>query len=187
MLIIDLGCGWLKYPATLRTPKARMGNVIGIDVCRYNNDIVASALFTPFKDNISDLVVCRQFLEHVNSVSLIREIWRILKPNGKLLLETPNALYVFRILRALLSKESNPHPEHIQTFTSTEIRNLFIRNGFSVIDISYFNIDVYNPNFILNLVKKTIACITGNLFPMLDRDIRVIARKEHTAKFREYR
>lgn len=46
---------------------------------------------------------------------------------------------------------------------------------------------MYNPNFILNLVKKTIARITDNLFPMLDRDIRVIARKEGTAKFREYR
>jgi len=187
MLIIDLGCGWLKYSATPKNPKARTKNVIGLDVCRYGNDVVASALSTPFKDSIADLVVCRQFLEHVDSISLIREVWRILKPNGKLLLETPNALYVFRILRALIHKESNPYPEHIQTFSSAELRNLLTRNGFAVLSVSYFNIDICNPNIILNLAKKTIAYITNNLFPMLDRDIRVTARKEGTAKFAQYR
>jgi predicted SAM-dependent methyltransferase len=180
MLIVDLGCGYLKFSE----PDAE---IIGLDLCRYSNDIVASVLQTPLKAEIADAVAMRQILEHVYPEGLVREAWRILKPQSKLLIETPNALYIFRILKALRHQEANPYPEHIQIFTAAELRNLLGRNGFINMQISYYNIDVSNANFLLRWLKKLIAYLTDKLFPMLDRDVRAIAVKDAEAKFAEYR
>lgn len=186
MLVIDLGCGWLKYPATMEKPHLKLEGVIGVDLCKYNNDVVADALKAPLRNEIADMVVMSQLLEHVDAVSLIREAWRILKPNGTLYLATPNALYVFRILRALYHKEANPYPEHIQIFTAPELRNLLRRNGFTQTEISYRDTGVSSSNAVFYAVKKTILCITNNLFPMLKRDIRAVAVKDSTRCFKEY-
>jgi SAM-dependent methyltransferase len=187
MLIVDVGCGWLKYPATVENPKLKtQDNVIGVDVCRYNNDVIASALRTPFQNEVADVVTVLQFIEHVDAVSLVCEAWRILKPNGSLLIETPNALYIFRVLRALKGIEANPYPEHIQTFSAPELRNLLRRNGFKNIEISYYNIQVDNPNWVLRHIKQMMAYFVNKLFPMLDRGIRVVAIKDSEAKFAEY-
>lgn len=171
MLIIYLGCGQLKFPsvANLYTKAEEQkliltifGNeddkdnydVIGIDVCRHSNDIIASALFSPIRPEVADIVVTRQFIEHVDTQSLVREIYRILKDKGKLLVETPNALFVKNIWRALRRIETIPYIDHIQIFTSAELTNLLTRNGFKGIKISYFNIDVTSPNYLLFILKK---------------------------------
>lgn len=45
----------------------------------------------PFEDNCFDLVISTEVLEHVNDPdTFLKEIYRVLKPNGKLLLTTPN-------------------------------------------------------------------------------------------------
>lgn len=189
MLIVDLGCNWLKYPATVKNPNLKLNDtVIGIDVCHYNNDIVASALKTPFRSGIVDLVVIREFLEHVDAVSLIREIWRILKSNGKIYITTPNSLYIFKVLRALHSQESNPYHEHIQTFSSPEIQNLLRRNGFINIKITYqIRISrVFSKNFILKTIKILITWLTDKLFPMMNRTIKAVAVKDSKRKFVTY-
>jgi len=47
----------------------------------------------PFEDNMFDLVICDSILEHTFKPNhLIKECMRILKPEGYLLLSTPNAL-----------------------------------------------------------------------------------------------
>lgn len=197
-LIIDVGCGWLKYPATLEEPKLRFEfddslmvmavseNVVGVDLCRYNNDMRASNLHFPFKDNTADVVTARQILEHVDTQSFIREVWRVLKPYGRLLIETPNSLFIFRVLRALRNTEANPHLEHIQTFSAGELRNLLRRNGFNAVQISYYNVGVSGSNILAAFTKKIIAFICDHCFPMFDRDIRVVAEKDGERRFEEY-
>jgi predicted SAM-dependent methyltransferase len=165
---VDFGCGWLKHPDS-----------IGVDVCHYNNDVVASAMQSPFREGSVDFVVAKQFLEHVDTQCFIRECWRILKKNGKLLLETPNALYIFKILRALRLQESNPYPEHIQTFSSAELRNLLERNGFRCLDIQF------RPHKVNGFIKNLIDRIASLVFPMMKRDIQAIAMKDGRA-FCEY-
>ena len=161
-------------------------NVLGVDLCRYNNDIRACNMHLPFKDGIADAVTARQILEHVDTQSFIRETWRVLKPSGRLLIEVPNSLFIFRVLRALRNTEANPHLEHIQTFAAGELRNLLRRNGFNVLSISYYNIEVGNPNLLASLVKKCIAFLCDHCFPMFDRGIQVVAEKDGNRKFEEY-
>lgn len=186
-MTVDLGCGWLKYPATVKKPHLKLKGVVGVDLCRYGNDVVADALRSPFRAEVADMVVARQFIEHLDAQGLVREAWRILKPNGELLLNTPNALWVFKVLRALRGLEANPYPEHIQIFTAAELRNLLGRNGFVNVEVSYYNCDIGNPNPFLSFLKKMLVFVQTRIFPMFNRGIVVTARKNGSAKFEGYR
>lgn len=161
-VVVDLGCGWVKIP-----------DAVGIDNCHYNNDVVADVMLgNPIRSGVVDIVFANQFLEHIAVQSFIKECWRILKPNGLLHLETPNALYLFKVLRALRRQETNPYPEHIQTFTAGEIRNLLTRNGFTNPEISYRSYEVFR------LTKRVLLHISDFLFPMFGRDLVITTRKQ---------
>jgi SAM-dependent methyltransferase len=55
-------------------------------------DIQADAYRLPFRDDAFDVAVCTEVLEHTHSPALaLRELRRVLKPGGKLLLTTPFA------------------------------------------------------------------------------------------------
>ena len=80
-LIINLGSG-IK----------RINNrVVNIDFYPFNNvDIISDISCLPFNNNSVDVVINEFVLEHVkNPESIVREIYRILKPNGLLYLAVP--------------------------------------------------------------------------------------------------
>jgi len=57
-----------------------------------NIDVQADAYRLPFRDNAFDIALCTEVLEHTHSPALVlREVRRVLKPGGKLLLTTPFA------------------------------------------------------------------------------------------------
>jgi ubiquinone/menaquinone biosynthesis C-methylase UbiE len=54
-------------------------------------DIIGDIHDIPLKDNSMDAVICSSVLEHVENPALaIKEIYRILKPNGKLFVYVPS-------------------------------------------------------------------------------------------------
>ena len=66
---------------------------INIDIMKYPGvtDIVANVLYLPIKSNVADEIFSCEMLEHIEHrqyKSALREIYRILKPGGKLDIET---------------------------------------------------------------------------------------------------
>ncbi len=61
----------------------------------------------PYPDNFFDVVLCCELLEHLtlDPTHMLVEIHRILKPEGKLLITTPNVL-VLRNLTAMIKKKN---------------------------------------------------------------------------------
>ncbi len=56
----------------------------------------------PFKDEVFDWVVCSEVIEHVpDRDSMLREFWRVLKPDGVLILTTPNWINWFGLFRKI--------------------------------------------------------------------------------------
>ncbi|MFY9260906.1 MAG: class I SAM-dependent methyltransferase [Gallionella sp.] len=62
----------------------------------------------PYADNSFDLVTCSEVLEHVeNYRAVLREIRRVLKPNGLMIVTTPNVLNMKSRLRYLVTGFAN--------------------------------------------------------------------------------
>lgn len=115
--VIDLGCG----PGTLlyNLSKECGGETLGLDLskekCFYarlmspKSDVIrADTLRTPFKDGVFDMVYSSQLIEHVDDTNMIREVKRILKENGTVVLGT-----IFR-------QKDSPYPinpEHQREYT----------------------------------------------------------------------
>jgi len=101
--VLDLGCaqGILSY--FLRRKGGRWISVdLDLENCRTADSLlegncmqIGSGPF-PFKDKSFDVVVCLDFLEHLDDDDLcLREIHRILKENGILLLAVPRTGRIF--------------------------------------------------------------------------------------------
>jgi len=118
--ILDIGCNigtWAKYIAGRGEGKV---TVYAIDIVEdfikiaeeFNSDenvkfLYLDLLNNNFPDNNFDQVIFLETIEHVeNPVGFLREIHRILKPGGSLIISTPNSLAIFRTIKNILF--SNP-------------------------------------------------------------------------------
>ena len=91
--VLDLGCG----AGSLRTQLAGL-HVIGVDVDpgelarnRHLAGVCAESHSLPFAGRSFDLVICHHSLEHFrDAADAIREIRRVLKPQGRLFVSVPD-------------------------------------------------------------------------------------------------
>ena len=137
----------------LSTGEIRDGAIgdLGLDVmrCDVETEVV------PFADATFDVVLFNELFEHlrINPVFTMREVHRVLKPGGVLLLSTPN-LRSFRGIRNLIVRnqghavsagvyrqyeklETLGHMGHVREYTTREVSDLLTRIGFRVEKIIY--------------------------------------------------
>jgi SAM-dependent methyltransferase len=87
--LLDVGCGRKPYKDTYFSTAT---SYVGVDYLteRSQPDIVASALDLPLEDQSFDTVVSTELLEHVSDpLRALREMYRVLKAGGYLILSTP--------------------------------------------------------------------------------------------------
>lgn len=87
--LLDVGCGRKPYKDTYFSGAT---SYVGLDFATPTNqpDVVGSALDIPFEDGCFDTVVSTEVLEHVpDPLRALREMFRITKPGGHLILTTP--------------------------------------------------------------------------------------------------
>lgn len=109
----------------------------------------------PYPDESFDTVICCELLEHLakDPMHMMSEIHRVLKPNGTLVLTTPNAVSI-RALRAVMQGTHPnlfskyvmpvllPETKHVREYTPKELLRLFADSGFSV---QYIDTTAYGP------------------------------------------
>lgn len=130
----------------------------------------------PYDDDSFDLVLCCEILEHlpVDPVHMLCEAHRVLRrPNGGLLLTTPNAIRLqnlANILRGDNVYESlsgyGVHGRHNREYTAAELRRLLESTGY---DVEFVHaIDVHGPpHGIMGLPAGASAADRGdNLFAL---------------------
>jgi len=143
--ILDVGAGHGAFTKTLFD----MGyNVLACDLFpeNYKFDQVECkrADITremPFPDNYFDSVIAIEVSEHITDhEQFFKEINRILKPNGRLFLSTPNILSLKSRIRFLFSGffysfgkldlENNDGLQHVASLTLDQYNYIAFRNGF---------------------------------------------------------
>lgn len=164
--ILDAGCGsgWLSFILMRRGFK-----VVGLDISRerllkeakrHLKDtipLVEGDLHQlPFKKESFDIVVCAEVLEHLKNPAIgLKEINRVLKKEGRLILTIPNNLtFPISIWEKILSLLKLLHTPHRQKFSKRKICQLIAEAGFSM--KGFDNLLFFFPYFIklINKFKK---------------------------------
>lgn len=88
--LLDIGCGNKPYETLFKT---KANNYVGCDIVQSSLnkvDVICDALSLPFGDSKFDTAFSTQVIEHVNNPSkMIKEIYRVLKPGGSLIMTGP--------------------------------------------------------------------------------------------------
>lgn len=149
--IVDVGCG----VGTFRQHLATTGvDYVGADIVRYPA-FPRSAKFVsidpatgriPLADATGDVVVCLETIEHVeNPRALFREITRLTRPGGLVVVTTPNQLSVLSKLTLVVRNQftafqdgtGNAYPAHISALLEIDLIRMARECGLDAIRIGY--------------------------------------------------
>lgn len=135
--ILDFGCG----DGALISRLSQLGHrTVGVDfdqkalaVCESRGlSVYQASTLDELEPSHFDIITCLNVIEHVPDPNeLMQRLRRLLKPEGTLLIETPNA-------RSLLAQwlgaawRGLEAPRHLNVFSTAGITNLLERNGFSI-------------------------------------------------------
>ena len=121
--VLDVGCGSKPYEKLFKVDK-----YIGLEIDTPENRKMQKADFYydgqtfPFKNAFFDSVITSEVFEHVfNPDEFIKEIFRVLKPGGKLLLTVP------------FLWDEHSQPVDYARYTSFGIKHVLEKNGFEII------------------------------------------------------
>jgi ubiquinone/menaquinone biosynthesis C-methylase UbiE len=93
--------------------------------------MVAALQKLPFADASFDALYAGEVIEHVpDGNAALAEWYRVLRPNGTLIVTTPNRR---RLLNRINSTTIPVSPEHLIEFTCNELSTMFVSNGFKVV------------------------------------------------------
>lgn len=153
--ILDAGCG----TGGLSQKMMKFGYVAAIDISpvalefakkkKISRVFKGSVESIPFKENSFDIVVCLDVLYHrkvKDDIKAFNEFYRILKPNGILILRLP----AFELLRGA-------HDRVVETrhrYTLLEVRSKILNTGFQIKKISYANMVLSIPLFVKRFVER---------------------------------
>jgi SAM-dependent methyltransferase len=114
MRVLHAGCGWDRLEVS--RPYSGICQVVGIDLdprvaSMFHSEFrLGSLTALPFEASGFDLILCEYVVEHLDDPSsAFREMHRVLKPGGRILLLTPN-LYSYKVLGAAIT----PHWFHLR-------------------------------------------------------------------------
>lgn len=95
----------------------------------------------PFTDRYFDIVLCGEIIEHLlqDPIFMLKEIRRVLKKNGVVILSTPNVVSLYNRCRLLLGHNIysdyspyGPYGKHNREFTAQELSDMFTKAGFTI-------------------------------------------------------
>ena len=164
LLTLDIGCGEGRK-SSIFTQLA--SDIVGLDISleelgearkRGIKVMLADALHLPFRDNCFEAVLCFHVIEHLRkSAQALKEIRRILKNSGLLLLTTPNSRRITNKIGLLFcgGKPGSKYPlnpDHCFEYDERSLINI-IRNFSEAYVIPLF-IGINLPSLNVNIEMK---------------------------------
>lgn len=150
--ILDVGCasGWFLSQLQQVFPQTKC---IGVDVyseaVKYGQKIyhrltlkTADIHKLPFTHHAFDLTICTEVLEHVvNPSQVLREIKRVTKPNGEIIIEMDSGNWLFRLIWSFWTELKGKvwTSAHIQTFDAKKLKRTIEKAGLKIEHEKFFN------------------------------------------------
>ena len=125
--LLDAGCGEGHLLEKLYKIE-KNNNYYGIDIvnhainqtkkrCPFANIKLGDIYKTKYPNKFFDIIICTEVLEHIFEFkSVLKELRRILKPNGLLIITFPNE-FLWTISRLFLCRKSIRVPDHVNSFS----------------------------------------------------------------------
>jgi SAM-dependent methyltransferase len=200
--VLDAGCGRSLFTEIRpRWPFAIMAADVDHDLLlsrkaqfRDVHWLVAGAQPLPFKDEAFDALFAGELIEHlVDPRPGLTEFRRVLKPDGVLILTTPNRLR----LANLVDRSERPYsPDHLSELSYDEALALLDEEGFDVVEATGLHLELalnwlsphpkldrfqrrWNRKWAVPLMRVLLAA--GALAPRYSLDLIFVARKKKPA------
>jgi SAM-dependent methyltransferase len=147
-VLADVGCGggnlWRELGASF-------SKCVGIDAVRYD-DLPDGVVFIradldrvplPLPDGFADVVAAVEVVEHLeNPRAFCRELARIVKPGGWIVITTPNQLSLLSLLTLALKQRFSAfqdvsYPAHITALIEADLRRIAAECGLEDVDVRF--------------------------------------------------
>jgi 2-polyprenyl-3-methyl-5-hydroxy-6-metoxy-1,4-benzoquinol methylase len=150
--LLDLGAGRGNLTRRLKASD-QFASLTGVDIVERPTDLPSDIAWVkadlneplPVSAGTYDTVVCSEVIEHVeNPRALVREIYRLLAPDGLVVLSTPNC----ENIRSFISLAVRGHhwafgpssyPAHLTALTRLDLERCFIEAGLIPLSWTYTN------------------------------------------------
>lgn len=185
--LVDVGCGMGELWPWVRD---RFDHVIGVDVVRYPA-LPADADFrkvdldtgrVDLPDASADVVTAVETIEHLeNPRAFVRELARLVKPGGWVMVTTPNQLSLLSLASLLLRGKFNyfqdaHYPAHITALLEVDLRRIASECG--LVDVGFS----YSLNSRIPFTGVTLPSAIARLAPRaLSDNLAMMARKPEAA------
>jgi SAM-dependent methyltransferase len=147
-VLADIGCGGGNLWREIAPSFSRC---IGVDAVRYDGlpDAVEflpadlDRLPLPLPDAAADVAAAVEVVEHLeNPRALCRELARIARPGGWVVMTTPNQLSLLSLLTLLLKQrfsafQDPSYPAHITALLEVDLRRIAAECGLTAVEVRY--------------------------------------------------
>jgi 2-polyprenyl-3-methyl-5-hydroxy-6-metoxy-1,4-benzoquinol methylase len=189
--LLDIGCstgdwalfwkksGWDSYGIDVDAEHVVLAKNKGIKakLCDLNDEKI------PYQDDYFDVIIAGEIIEHlIDTDSFIIDVLRCLKPNGHLLITTPNLVSFENRLRMLLGiypiwvDYRLAGDGHVRAYTPSVLKRQLNTLGFKIIKHTG-NWVPFIPQRLLNDLQLPLLSISGTILPNLAMDIIILAQK----------
>lgn len=129
------------------------GRVVGIDIALddvekmqqhgYDVKVIDAQSMASHKWNETfDIVLLADVIEHISNPGLVlSEAFRLLAPNGKLIITVPNAFGIVRFIKSFFKYEQ-VHPDHVAYYSSGVLETLASHANLSVEESAWYRFEV---------------------------------------------
>lgn len=154
--LLDFGCGDGKYFVHLTKAGLSPDHLHGLEVAQrrierchaigwQNARLLVAGAALPYDDSSFDIVNCMEVIEHIpaaQGAATVRELRRVLRPDGVLLISTPNypIKRFYDISDAVLHRKWSrlrDDPTHVTHFSNARLRDL-LGNSFTRVEARPF-------------------------------------------------
>jgi len=142
---------------------------------------MADGLSCPFKDNTFDVVFHQGLLEHFNSpFRLLQENHRVLKKGGLLVVDVPQTLHIYTVIKQLLTLLGLWFAGWERQFTFKSLEKLLKQFGFA--PLRYYG-DWSRPGMIYRITREVLKRLNIEL-PMYPKFLGSITQSFYTLQMK---